>query len=77
MIALYHNDLERSDGEDAGGLPGNFTSVQPDDDDEVNVGVGLRYYTTWGVTATFEYSRTEGREDFDNDTFMLTVRAAL
>lgn len=77
VIALYHNDLERDDGEDAGGLPGNFTSVQPDDDDEVNLGFGIRWYSTWGASATFEYSRTEGREDFDNDTFMFTLRAAL
>ena len=27
VIAGYYNDLSRDDGEDAGGLPGNFTSV--------------------------------------------------
>ena len=76
-IATYHNDLDRDDGEDAGGLPGNFTSVQPDDDDEVQVGGGIRYYTDWGLTTSIEYMRVEGREDFDSQTVMVIIRAAL
>ena len=76
-IATYHNDLDRDDGEDAGGLPGNFTSVQPDDDEEVQVGGGIRYYTDWGLTTSLEYMRVEGREDFDSQTVMFIIRAAL
>jgi hypothetical protein len=75
--AEYRNDLSRDDGNRAGGLPGAFTAVQPNDDDEVQLGVGFRYYTTWGVTTTFEYQRVEGRQDFDSDLFMFTLRAAL
>lgn len=77
VMALYRNDLSRDDGESAGGLPVAFTSVQPDDDDEVEINVGVRYYTTWGVSGAIEYSRVEGRQDFDSDTFMFTLRAAL
>lgn len=77
VMALYRNDLDRSDGEAAGGLPVAFTSVQPDDDDEVEINVGIRYYTTWGVSGTLEYSRIEGREDFDSDSVLFTLRAAL
>ncbi|MGR8918569.1 MAG: autotransporter outer membrane beta-barrel domain-containing protein [Gammaproteobacteria bacterium] len=77
FMATYVEDLSRDDGNNAGGLPGNFTSVQPGDDDEVQLNFGLRYYTEWGLTTTFEYQRVEGRKDFDSDTFMLVLRAAL
>ncbi|MCP5198970.1 MAG: autotransporter outer membrane beta-barrel domain-containing protein [Gammaproteobacteria bacterium] len=75
--AEYRNDLSRDDGNRAGGLPGAFTALQPNDDDEVQLGVGLRYYTNWGVTTTLEYQRVEGRTSFDSDLFMFTLRAAL
>lgn len=75
--AEYRNDVSRDDGIRAGGLPGGFTSVQPGDDDEVQLGIGVRYYTSWGVTSTFEYQRIEGRSQFDSDLFMFTLRAAL
>lgn len=77
VMAAYRNDLSRNDGEAAGGLPVAFTSVQPDDDDEVEINIGVRYYTTWGVTSSIEYSRVEGRQDFDSDTFTFSLRAAL
>ena len=77
VMVAYHNDLSRDDGESAGGLPAAFTSVQADDDDEVQLNFGVRYYTPWGLTTTLEYSRVEGRQDFDSDSVMLTVRAAL
>jgi hypothetical protein len=76
-MVSYRNDLDRDDGERAGGLPAAFSTVQPDDDDEVELNFGVRYYTPWGLTSTLEYARVEGREDFDSDTVMLTVRAAL
>ncbi|MEQ8497081.1 MAG: autotransporter outer membrane beta-barrel domain-containing protein, partial [Gammaproteobacteria bacterium] len=77
FVAEYRNDLSRSNGNAAGGLPGNFTAVQNSDDDEVQLTFGLRYFTTWGVTSSFEYQRVEGRSDFDSDLFMFTLRAAL
>ncbi len=77
VMAQYRNDLSRNDGESAGGLPVGFSSVQPDDDDEVELSIGVRYYTTWGVSGALEYSRVEGRQDFDSDTFLFTLRAAL
>ncbi len=77
FIAEYRNDLSRSNGNGAGGLPGNFTAVQAGDDDEVQLTVGFRYFTNWGVTTSFEYQRVEGRTDFDSNLYMLTLRTAL
>ncbi len=73
----YVNDLDRDDGTAAGGLPGAFTVVQPDDDDEVQINIGLRYFASDDLTGTVEYSRVEGREDFDSDTVMVNLRLAL
>lgn len=77
FMAVYRNDLSRDDGNRAGGLPGNFVVVQPDDDDEVQLNFGVRLYTTWGASVSAEYQRVEGRSFFDSDTFMFTLRAAL
>ena len=77
FMAAYYNDVSRDNDNSAGGLPGNFTSVQAGDDDEVQLSGGIRYYTTWGVTATFEYMSVQGRKNFDSDTFMFTLRAGL
>lgn len=77
FIVEYRNDLSRSNGNGAGGLPGNFTAVQAGDDDEVQLSAGFRYYTNWGVTTSFEYQRVEGRKDFDSNLYMLTLRTAL
>jgi len=77
FVAEYRNDLSRSNGNGAGGLPGNFTAVQAGDDDEVQLTAGFRYYTNWGVTTSFEYQRVEGRKNFDSNLYMLTLRTAL
>jgi hypothetical protein len=77
VMVAYHNDLDREDDTGAGGMPGAFSVVQPTDDDEVQLGLGLRCYTQRGVTATLEYLRVEGREDFDLDSVMATLRLAL
>ena len=58
-------------------MPAGFGAVQARDDDEFQLGFGVRYYTNWGVTGTFEYQRVEGRSQFDSDLFMFTLRAAL
>lgn len=77
FMAVFRDDLSRDDGNNAGGLPGNFTSVQPNDDDEVQLNFGIRMYTDWGLSTTLEYQRIEGRSHFDSNTFMMTIRAAL
>lgn len=77
FMVAYHNDLSRDDDASAGGLPGQFRVVQTADDDEVQLGIGLRCYTARGLIATFEYLRVEGREDFGLDSVMATLRLAL
>jgi uncharacterized protein YhjY with autotransporter beta-barrel domain len=74
VSAVYRNDLSKDDGESAGGLPGAFTSVQPSDDDEFQVGLGVRYFSNYGVSANLEYSLTEGRDSFSDSTLLLTLR---
>lgn len=76
-LVVYRNDLSKDDGESAGGLPGSFTSVQPSDDDEFQVGFGVRYFSNYGVTANAEYSLVTGRNDFSDGTFLLTLRREL
>lgn len=77
FMVAYHNDVSRSDDPGAGGMPGQFRVVQPNDDDEIQLGFGLRCYTDNGFIATLEYLRVEGREDFDMDSVMATLRLAL
>ena len=72
----YLNDLSRDDGVGAGGLPGNVGATQPDDDDEFQAGLGLRYYGDF-ITASLEYTETFSRAKFDGDTVYLTVRIDL
>jgi hypothetical protein len=76
-LLLYRNDLSRDEGIEAGGLPGDFTGVQPDDDDEFQIGFGVRYFSSFGITGSLEYTLVTGRDDFNNGTFMLTVRGEL
>lgn len=76
-LAMYRNDLGRDDGSLAGGLPGNVGSTTPSDDDEVQVGLGMRYYGDNGITANVEWVRTNGRALFDDDTLSFQLRMAL
>ena len=69
----YRNDLSRDDGSSAGGLPVGIRT-QPNDDDDWQGGLGLRYFGTNGVTGSVEWLRTFGREKFDEDNVSLTVR---
>ncbi len=73
----YRNDLGQDDGRSAGGLPAATGPTQADDDDEVETGFGLRYYGAQGLSGSFEWLATVGREDFDNQTLMLTLRLDL
>jgi hypothetical protein len=76
-LLIYRNDISRDNGEDAGGLPGTFTSVQPDDDDEIEAGFGFRLFSSFGVTSSFEWSIIEGRDSFDGHNVSLTIRGEL
>jgi len=76
VTAVYRNDFASDDGSGAGGLPNAVGSTQPDDDDEFQLGLGVRYFGK-RVTGSFEWLTTEGREDFEDDTFTLTLRLAL
>jgi hypothetical protein len=48
---------------------------QPDNDrDDIFFSTGLRYYSDFGLTASIEYASRYLREDFEEDSFTLTVR---
>jgi len=70
----YINDLGRDNGTKAGGLPGAVGATQPSDDDEVQAGLGVRYFGDQ-YSGTFEWTRTYGRDTFDADSFLFTLRA--
>jgi outer membrane autotransporter protein len=72
-IISYLNDINRDEGSDAGGLPGGV-DASVDDDDEVQSGIGLRLYDD-GVSGTLEWTKVIGRDSFDSDTVMFTLRA--
>jgi len=49
---------------------------QPSDDpDDVLMRVGVRYFGDNGITGNLEYSKRFGRDDFDEDSFSITIRA--
>ena len=73
VIVTYLNDINRDDGASAGGLPGGVDS-SVNDDDEVQTGIGLRLFDK-DVSGTLEWSRVIGRDTFDSDTLMFTLRA--
>ncbi|OUR64941.1 hypothetical protein A9Q79_06540 [Methylophaga sp. 42_25_T18] len=73
VIVTYLNDINADDGSSAGGLPGN-TATAVNDDDEVQTGIGLRLFDN-DVSGTLEWSRVIGRDTFDSDTLMFTLRA--
>ncbi len=77
ISAYYFNDLSRDDGENAGGLPSNIGSTQPDDDDEFQVGLGVRYFYRDTVSGSLEYNKVLSRDKFDADVFLITLRLDL
>ena len=64
----YRNDLSRDEGRGVGGLPGDTGNVQPDDEDEIEFGVGARFQASDSVSGNIEFSHIFGREDFDSWT---------
>ncbi|MBT8447460.1 MAG: autotransporter outer membrane beta-barrel domain-containing protein [Gammaproteobacteria bacterium] len=73
----YYNDTSRDDGASAGGLPAAFTQTRNNDDDEVQVGFGVNFFTDFGIYGSLQYLLIEGRDDFDGSTFFLNLRADL
>lgn len=74
--ASYIRDNSRDEGEKAGGLPGNVDVIRNEDNDEVQYGLGLRYFGD-NVSGTFEWSTTVGRDNFDSHAWMMTLRTSL
>lgn len=70
----YLRDLNQNDGTAAGGLPGSIGATQPDDDDEFQLGAGVRFYEDL-VSGSLEWSNVQGRDEFDSQTLMLSIRA--
>ncbi len=73
----YFNDTSRDDGTSAGGLPGNFTQTTTNDDDEFQAGFGVNFFSDLGIYGSVQYLIIGGRDDFDGNTFFLTLRADL
>jgi outer membrane autotransporter protein len=71
---LYRYDVSRNDGRNGGGLPSAVGATQPDDKDEWEWSVGLRYFAKRNITLSAEYLRTEGRDQFDNEVWNLLAR---
>ena len=72
VLLGYRYDFSSDDGSSAGGLPAGIRP-QPDDDDEWQGGLGVRYFGENGVSGVLEWLRTEGRKDFDSDSVTLLV----
>jgi len=72
-IVTYLNDLNREEGEEAGGLPGGV-SATISDDDEIQYGLGVRLFSN-SISGSLEWNKTVGRADFNGDAVMLTLRA--
>jgi outer membrane autotransporter protein len=77
VLAYYFNDISRDDGEGAGGLPSNIGATQPDDDDEFQVGVGVRYFYRDSISGSLEYNKVLNRNKFDADIFLFAIRLDL
>ena len=77
VVGMYRNDFGRDDGSGAGGLPSAVGSTQPDDDDEFQLGLGVRYFGDNGITGNLEWLTTQGRSQFDEQSFNATIRIDL
>ncbi len=71
---VYRYDVSVDDGANAGGLPGAFGNPVPNDPDEIQWGLGLRYFGPSGITGQVEWVTTVGRELFDEDSITLLLR---
>lgn len=64
---LYEYDYEFAEIQVAG-------TPHPNDRDDFLIGAGLRWYSDYGITSSFEYSRVIGREEFDSETYNMSIR---
>ncbi|MEM7255583.1 MAG: autotransporter outer membrane beta-barrel domain-containing protein [Pseudomonadota bacterium] len=70
----YHYDFSRDDGQEVGGLPGD--NVRTDfDDDAFYFAAGVRFLHGRNVSGNVEVEQEAGREDFDNTSISVTIRA--
>jgi hypothetical protein len=74
LAAVYRYDSTRDDGRAGGGLPAAVGATQPSDRSEWDWTVGLRWYGARGLTLAAEYLKTEGRDQFKNQTVNLLAR---
>jgi outer membrane autotransporter protein len=72
----YYNDLGRDNGTSAGGLPGAVGATQPDDDDEFQTGLGVRYFGE-SIDGSFEWNNVVNRDNFNSHSVLLTLRMSL
>ncbi len=72
--AIYRRDTSRNEGRSGGGLPTAVGAVQPDDRDEIEWIVGLRFYGGRRFTMNLEYLNTAGRDRFKNESLSLIGR---
>ncbi|MCP5144588.1 MAG: autotransporter outer membrane beta-barrel domain-containing protein [Gammaproteobacteria bacterium] len=72
--AVYRNDLSRSEGQDAGGLPEDLGAVRSADDDEFELGFGLRMRGESAWSSAVEFSRIFSRTDYASWTAGATLR---
>jgi hypothetical protein len=74
FAAVYRKDSTRDDGRAGGGLPAAVGATQPEDRNEWDWTIGLRWYGARGLTLAAEYLRTEGRDQFENKVINLLAR---
>jgi outer membrane autotransporter protein len=72
--ALYRYDTSREDGASSGGLPVNTPSTLTSDRDELELTLGMRYYSAGGVSGSVEWLRTIDRDHFNNQSFQASLR---
>lgn len=69
----YRRDLDRDAGADAGDLPAGI-ETQPDDRDEAETALGVRYFAR-SFSLSAEWLHTFTRDNFRNDTASLLLRS--
>ncbi len=67
--AAYEREFDSTELTFTGG------SQPSNDEDSYLVGAGIRYFGTDGISATVEWNKRLGRDDFDEDRFSLVLRA--
>jgi hypothetical protein len=71
---VFRRDATRKDGREGGGLPAAVGATQPDDRNEWEWTMGLRWFGPRGITLMAEYLKTEGRDQFENKSLDFLAR---